>query len=219
MLSLADSRTNERVPLQPAANALLRIHVGGIGIRPLLVADILRRTATVLHGWRVFVTSIETAAAADVLNIHPCEVVSHNGKADVLVGGVEPNALSVDVGAFTLDPHVDVREPLALRLALLDSDHRKAVTVDRPAIQEAETTLKRWRAAVAEWARSTGAPMSKTHQRAIADAFDDNLDSPLALQSLRDLESDETVAPGAKFETFAYADRLFGLDLACQIGH
>lgn len=219
MLKLVDSPTQELVPVQPVVRSLLRIHVCGIGIRPLLVADVLRRTATVLHRWQAVVTAVETAAAADALNIHPADVMAHNDQADVHVGCVGPDGISLDVGTFVLDPHVDICEPLALRLALLDSRHGAPLAVDRPAIQSAEATLKRWRTAVAEWATSPGAPMSARYHQQISDAFDDNLAIPAALQALRDLEVDESVSGGAKFETFAYADRLLGLDLACQIGH
>ena len=48
-------------------------------------------------------------------------------------------------------------------------------------------------------------------------AFDDDLDTPRALQVLRRLEKAD-VPDGAKFETFAWADRLLGLDLARQVG-
>ena len=49
-------------------------------------------------------------------------------------------------------------------------------------------------------------------------AFDDDLDTPAALRVLRSLEKDSEIPPGAKFETFAHADRLLGLDLARDIG-
>ena len=49
-------------------------------------------------------------------------------------------------------------------------------------------------------------------------AFDDDLDTPAALRVLRALEKDSEVPPGAKFETFVYADQLLGLDLARDIG-
>ena len=39
-----------------------------------------------------------------------------------------------------------------------------------------------------------------------------------ALQVLRELERDDAVPAGAKFETFAHADQLLGLDLVRDIG-
>jgi cysteinyl-tRNA synthetase len=49
-------------------------------------------------------------------------------------------------------------------------------------------------------------------------AFDDDLDTPAALRVLRRLEKDSEIPPGAKFEMFAHADQLLGLDLARDIG-
>ena len=42
--------------------------------------------------------------------------------------------------------------------------------------------------------------------------------SPAALGTLAALADDPAVPDGVKFETFAAADRLFGLDLARDIG-
>jgi cysteinyl-tRNA synthetase len=49
-------------------------------------------------------------------------------------------------------------------------------------------------------------------------AFDEDLDTPAALRVLRALEKDGGIPPGAKFETFAHADHLLGLDLARDVG-
>ncbi len=49
-------------------------------------------------------------------------------------------------------------------------------------------------------------------------AFEDDLDTPRALQVLRRLEKDAAVPDGAKFETFAWADPLLGLDLVRLVG-
>jgi len=48
-------------------------------------------------------------------------------------------------------------------------------------------------------------------------AFDD-LDTVTALALLQDLEPDDDVPTGARFETFVYADRILGLDLPRDIG-
>jgi hypothetical protein len=53
---------------------------------------------------------------------------------------------------------------------------------------------------------------------AITAAFENDLDTVAALGELQALAGDPDVAPGAKFETFAAADRLLGLDLARDIG-
>ncbi len=71
---------------------------------------------------------------------------------------------------------------------------------------------------MAEWANSPSAAMPGEYTEAISAAFDDDLDTTAALAELHRLASDPDVAPGAKFETFAAADRLLGLDLARDIG-
>ncbi|GAA2804759.1 hypothetical protein [Nonomuraea dietziae] len=49
-------------------------------------------------------------------------------------------------------------------------------------------------------------------------AFDDDIDTPAALRVLRELERDESVAPGSKFESFLHLDHVLGLDLSSEIG-
>jgi cysteinyl-tRNA synthetase len=109
-------------------------------------------------------------------------------------------------------------DPLALRLAFLSSRYRQQANLSWDAIAAADKTLLRWRGQVAQWAEQPSAAMSKPHADEVLTAFDDDLDTPRALQVLRRLDKDEGVAPGARFETFAWADRLLGLDLARLVG-
>jgi hypothetical protein len=60
--------------------------------------------------------------------------------------------------------------------------------------------------------------MPRRYADAVTDAFDDDLDTPRALRELQALEADDDVPDGAKFEAFAAMDRLFGLDLARDVG-
>jgi cysteinyl-tRNA synthetase len=53
---------------------------------------------------------------------------------------------------------------------------------------------------------------------AIVACFDDDLDTPSALVRLDELARDASVADGAKFEAFAYLDRVLGLDLVREVG-
>jgi len=109
-------------------------------------------------------------------------------------------------------------DPLALRLAFLSTRYRQQANLSWDAIAAADATLDRWRSAVAQWARSPSEPISRPHAEQLLEAFDDDLDTPRALQVLRRLERDTSVAPGARFETFAWADRLLALDLAREVG-
>jgi cysteinyl-tRNA synthetase len=109
-------------------------------------------------------------------------------------------------------------DPLALRLAFLSSRYRQQANLSWDAIAGAARTLDRWRAAVAAWAEVPSAPIAQAYADEVLEAFEDDLDTPRALQVLRRLEKDTAVSDGAKFETFAWADALLGLDLVRQVG-
>lgn len=109
-------------------------------------------------------------------------------------------------------------DPLAVRLAFLEHRYRHQMNLTWDTLRAADRTLRRWRARVAEWAESPSAPLDQDHVRRAEAAFDDDLDTPTALRVLRELERDESVAPGAKFESFLHLDHLLGLDLSVEIG-
>ncbi|MBT2230920.1 cysteine--tRNA ligase [Nonomuraea sp. NEAU-A123] len=109
-------------------------------------------------------------------------------------------------------------DPLAVRLAFLEHRYRQQLNLTWDTLHAADRTLRRWRARVAEWSESPSAPMAADHVRRVESAFDDDLDTPAALRVLRELERDESVAPGAKFESFLHLDQVLGLDLAIEIG-
>ncbi|MEU7858984.1 cysteine--tRNA ligase [Nonomuraea sp. NPDC049141] len=109
-------------------------------------------------------------------------------------------------------------DPLAVRLAFLEHRYRQQLNLTWDTLRAADRTVRRWRARVAEWSESPSAPMAAEHVRRVESAFDDDLDTPAALRVLRELERDESVAPGAKFESFLHLDQVLGLDLAIEIG-
>jgi cysteinyl-tRNA synthetase len=109
-------------------------------------------------------------------------------------------------------------DPLALRLAFLQSRYRQQANLTWDAIAAADRTLARWRARVAEWAESPSKPMCAEYVQRMVGGFDDDLDTPTAVVALRELERDDAIPPGSKFETFAHLDQLFGLDLVRSVG-
>jgi cysteinyl-tRNA synthetase len=109
-------------------------------------------------------------------------------------------------------------DPLALRLAFLEQRYRQQMNLTWDALDGADRTVRRWRQRVAEWARSPSKAMCAQYVQQFTAAFDDDLDTPAAIRALRALEKDSGIPPGSKFETFAHADRLLGLDLARDIG-
>jgi cysteinyl-tRNA synthetase len=109
-------------------------------------------------------------------------------------------------------------DPLALRLAFLSSRYRQQANLSWESIAAADALLTRWRRAVATWAEQPSQALSSAYRDEVLEAFDDDLDTPRGLQAMRRLEKDAQLSDGAKFETFAWADRLLGLDLARLVG-
>ena len=109
-------------------------------------------------------------------------------------------------------------DPLALRMVFLEHRYRQQMNLTWDDIAAADRTLARWRQRVAEWAESPSVPMRDADVQAAQAAFENDLDTPAALAVLRRVERDPDLPDGARFETFAHLDRLFGLDLAADVG-
>ena len=123
-------------------------------------------------------------------------------------GGPATDGERVELGA----------EPLAVRMKLMRQAYGAELTADLSPRAGADGDLARWRQLVAGWARSPSGAMSRQYADAITAAFTDGLDTPAALRELDALADDASVPDGVKFETFAAADRLVGLDLARDVG-
>ena len=146
------------------------------------------------------------------------EVVGHWAHGEHLL--FEGRKMSKSTGNVVLVSDVVERgyDPLALRLAFLSSRYRQQANLSWDTIAASDKTLARWRSAVAAWAESPSEPIATSYADEILAAFEDDLDTPRALQAVRRLEKDASVGDGAKFETFAWADALLGLDLARLVG-
>jgi cysteinyl-tRNA synthetase len=125
--------------------------------------------------------------------------------------GTAPGTLLPDLTGRGLDP-------LALRLALLGHHYREPLDLTAAALEEAGERLHAWRGLVAQWACSPSQAMPRPISSEINAALDADLDTPAALGVLARLATEPGVAPGAKFELFAHADQLLGLDLAREVG-
>ena len=146
------------------------------------------------------------------------EVVRHWVHGEHLL--FEGRKMAKSTGNVVLVADVTERghDPLALRLAFLSSRYRQQANLSWDALAAADATLTRWRERVADWAEAPSRALDAGAREAVLAAFDDDLDTPRALQVLRRLEKDPDVPAGAKFETFAWADQLLGLDLARLVG-
>lgn len=109
-------------------------------------------------------------------------------------------------------------EPAVLRLALFTRHHNAPVRLEADVLREAEATLARWRGAVARWARRASRPVPDDVRGRLRAAWDDDLDMPRVLDVLRDVENEPDLPDGARFETYAYADRLLALELTRDLG-
>jgi hypothetical protein len=252
MLRLVDARSRFAVEIQPARRGLLRVCAHApetsqaadlTGLRVLLVADLLARTAE-LRKLQVLtvlafvgqppgqLTDFEQAAGA--LGMHsPQARVSHDDAQAALDGSIDVHlvsgngeadgalqGLAVPVGVARVEPpgHESLRShPLAARLVLLSVPYYQPADLADGQLTEAAGTVRRWRRQVAEWAELPSRPMAADTAAAIRSAFDE-LDTVHALALLRDLSLDASTPAGAKFETFLYADRVLGLGLPSEIG-
>ncbi|MEV1068862.1 hypothetical protein [Streptomyces sp. NPDC050263] len=246
MLRIIDVRTGEAVVAAPVRRGLTRVeaHASGYGagsLRVLLVADLLVRALelggtpvwTLLTGER---DQAELRAGATALGMHPFEdgrdlgAGAGVGEAQVLhvVGedGPAPDGVSVAVapaegavpGGRTAGAASDV-DPAALRLALLSRPRTEPLRLDAGALGEAHDTLVRWRRAVADWARRPSRPVPDDLRGRLRTAWEDDLDVPEVLRVLRGVaDAGPELPDGARFETYAYADRLLGLELTRELG-
>ncbi|MCH5674551.1 hypothetical protein [Streptomyces gilvus] len=238
VLRITDARTRQSVDAAPARRGLTRIeaHVPSFGIgalRVLLVADLLVR-ALELGGtpaWGVLTGEREQSelrAGSAALGVRPFEdrrdVGSGLGEGQVVhvvaEGGAAPDGLRVVVAPVEPEePAVtEGADPTALRLALISRRHGEPVRLDRAALADAHATLVRWRQAVAAWARQPSRPVPDEARTRLRTAWEDDLDIPAVLQALTWVETSADLPEGARFETYAYADRLLGLELTRDLG-
>jgi hypothetical protein len=186
--------------------------------------------------------ALDFQRAAEALGIHPPTAYAAFAEAEAvlggpidvhLVGGHDASAgplrggVVVPIGSVHARGHNDVaagavppgreHDPLAFRLALLSFPYHQPADLTEDVLASGRETLRRWRQQVARWAEYPSRPIPPDARRQAEAAFRE-LDSVAALTLLRGLASDDGVPAGAKFETFAYADRILGLDLARDIG-
>ncbi|MFI5793870.1 hypothetical protein [Streptomyces sp. NPDC051677] len=222
-------------------------HASGYGsgaLRVLLVADLLVR-ALELGGTPVFALltgereQAELRAGATALGMHPFEdgrdLGAGVGEAQILhvVGadGPSPDGVRVAVApaewaAGPEEPGTDgvpapdpAPDPAVLRLALLSTPRTEPVLLDAAVLGEAHDTLVRWRRAVADWARRPSRPVPEDVRGRLRTAWEDDLDMPEVLRVLRWVaDAGPELPDGARFETYAYADRLLGLELTRDLG-
>lgn len=104
-------------------------------------------------------------------------------------------------------------DPLALRLALLENRYRSQMDLTWESLRAANSTLVRWRNAMAAW----GDSLELLADSEIQTALSEDLDTPRALLRLRAIEKDQNISPENKRQIFNFADQVFALDLSRKI--
>ncbi|MFE9438976.1 hypothetical protein ACFYO2_08210 [Streptomyces sp. NPDC006602] len=237
MLRIIDVRTGEPVEAAPARRGLTRIQAHAAGcdptaLRVLLVADVLFR-ALEIGGTPVWALltgerqQAELRAAAAALGIRPFEdsrdVSAGLGEAQVIHvmadSGPAPDGVRIAVAPVedASVPIPDGADPAVVRLALLSRRRSEPVRLDADALAEARETLARWRRAVADWARRPSRAIPEEVRGELRTAWEDDLDVCAVLRVLGSVETSD-LPEGARFETYAYADRLLGVELTRDVG-
>ncbi|MFI5686974.1 hypothetical protein [Streptomyces sp. NPDC051636] len=187
----------------------LRAVATTLGVRPFEDGQDL---ASGLGEAQVIHVAGEAGASADGAVL--VEVAPVLGSGDGTAPGSDPAAAAAPEAAVT----AAAAEPSALRLALLSAPRGTPVRLDADALDEAGRSLAHWRHAVAVWARQPSRPVPEEVRGRLRTAWEDDLDVPGVLRVLRWVEAAPGLPDGARFETYAYADRLLGLDLVRDLG-
>ena len=97
-------------------------------------------------------------------------------------------------------------DPLAVRLCFLENRYRSQMDLTWAAIEAADGLLKRWRKKIKVWKQHEVEPDLE-----FLAIIDNDLDTPRAIQYLRNVEKNDEVPNQAS--RFLFADRILGLDL------
>lgn len=100
-------------------------------------------------------------------------------------------------------------DPLALRLVFLENRYRSQMDLTWETISAANDTLRKWRALVNQSPVAT--PL---HNEEITQALCKDLDTPKAVQIVREIAKDPSLNAEMKSGYLLYADQVLGLELA-----
>ena len=100
-------------------------------------------------------------------------------------------------------------DPLALRFSLMENRYRSQMDLSWAALDAANSTLRRWRRLMAQWGDSD----TLKFDQEISDSLTTDLDTPRAMQRLRQLEKDSSIGALDKRAIFLFADQVLGLEL------
>jgi hypothetical protein len=109
-------------------------------------------------------------------------------------------------------------EPTTLRFALAKVPYAWPLDVTDSLLERSERVVETWRDHVAQWSRHPSRPIPSAWRAAVIAALEDDLDVARLVAMMHELEGAGDVEPGAKFEAFAYLDRVLAVDLMRNLG-
>ena len=107
-------------------------------------------------------------------------------------------------------------DPLSLRLCFLENRYRSQMDLTWQSLTTANQLLERWREKLNQW--KTATDINQTQVKDFVDQilqdFCTDLDTPRAMQKLREIEKSSKLSDASKHAIFMEADKLLGLDLS-----
>ncbi|GDX22359.1 cysteine--tRNA ligase [Actinomycetes bacterium] len=107
-------------------------------------------------------------------------------------------------------------DPLAVRFCFLENRYRSQMDLDWTSIAAADETLNKWRSAWQNWialSNQTESPLTKSITDEVLGFFAADLDTPRAMQVLRQTYKRSDLTDSEKSFAISAMDQLFGLDL------
>jgi hypothetical protein len=202
--------------------------------RVLVVGDLVRRVLEDVHSAQVLavvITTNHTAAeqakwsglmVRPVAGIFATAAEARTGlgkRLDLVVTVTRtqdesapwpPTVAVAPINAAVPDPEPD---PATLRFALAHANRTHELELTRSLLDRCQAVLDRWRDRVKQWSRYPSRPIPPPWRTAVIAAFDNDLDVARVVAMMSELEDTTDIEPGAKFEAFAYVDRVLAVDL------
>lgn len=168
-------------------NNYVDVHVGGIDLRfPHHENERAQSNAAI---------GLETVG----LWVHGEHLLFEGRKMSKSSGNV---VLLSDVAAQGIDP-------LSIRLNFLENRFRSQMDLTWDSLEIADAQLNKWRKKTAQWGESS----EYLIDREFLNSMENDLDTPRALQRLREVEKSNEIADADKRAIFIYADCVLALDL------
>ncbi len=106
-------------------------------------------------------------------------------------------------------------DPLSLRFCFLENRYRSQMDLSWAGINSAAETLNKWRMNYHQWTTQapTQTPNTEREIESIVNAFNNDLDTPRAMQGIRNIQKTQALNISEKRYIVEKVDQLFGLDL------